>query len=380
MIREMESSANIIEDHEEEEPVTSRKLLSLSVRKKDVSVRLSVPRGTVNNVRQLWDSIRISLFVIGTALVIFIAARNSITWHLQRFWGASGNYWQSKWEYVHRYFNGDEMAIALWGSFIVISLTFWSFNGFLFFLDLTGRPQFLTKYRIQPDKNQPVEKKKLISAILLVAFNLNVLSLPFFYLTFTLMKWRGSSFGLELPMFQWVLLELVVFILVEEVLFYYSHRFLHSAPIYRRIHKKHHEWTSPVGVSSLYAHPIEHIVSNCLPPVIGPILMGSHIATCIMWLTLAIISTTISHCGYHFPFLPSPEAHDFHHLKFMNNFGMLGVLDRLHGTDTLFRASKAYQRHILLLGLVPLSQQIPDDVKKCNDKAVDSDSDSLFKY
>jgi len=43
---------------------------------------------------------------------------------------------------------------------------------------------------------------------------------------------------------------------------------------------------------------------------------------------------------------------------------MLGVLDRLHGTDSLFRASRAYQRHILLLGFVPLSVQFPDDPKQ----------------
>lgn len=48
----------------------------------------------------------------------------------------------------------------------------------------------------------------------------------------------------------------------------------------------------------------------------------------------------------------------------MNNFGMLGVLDRLHGSDSLFRASRAYQRHVLLLGFVPLSVQFPDDPKQ----------------
>jgi len=43
---------------------------------------------------------------------------------------------------------------------------------------------------------------------------------------------------------------------------------------------------------------------------------------------------------------------------------MLGVLDRLHGTDSLFRASPAYQRHVMLLGFVPLSLQFPDDPKQ----------------
>ena len=50
--------------------------------------------------------------------------------------------------------------------------------------------------------------------------------------------------------------------------------------------------------------------------------------------------------------------------RFVNNFGMLGVLDRLHGTDSLFRASRAYQRHVMLLGFVPLSVQFPDDAKQ----------------
>jgi len=59
--------------------------------------------------------------------------------------------------------------------------------------------------------------------------------------------------------------------------------------------------------------------------------------------------------------------------RFINNFGMLGVLDRLHGTDSLFRASRSYQRHVLLLGFVPLSVQFPDDPKQLG-KAASTDS------
>ena len=50
--------------------------------------------------------------------------------------------------------------------------------------------------------------------------------------------------------------------------------------------------------------------------------------------------------------------------RFTNNFGVLGVLDRLHGTDDMFRKSKCYDRHIMLLGLTPLKQSIPDNEKK----------------
>ncbi len=35
--------------------------------------------------------------------------------HLQRFWGASGDYWQRGWENVCDLFGNDEMFIGVWG-------------------------------------------------------------------------------------------------------------------------------------------------------------------------------------------------------------------------------------------------------------------------
>lgn len=81
------------------------------------------------------------------------------------------------------------------------------------------------------------------------------------------------------------------------------------------MHKIHHEWTAPVGIACIYCHPLEHMVVNLLPVVAGPLLAGSHVTVAWVWLAMAITTTTITHSGYHFPFLLSSERHDYHHAK-----------------------------------------------------------------
>uniref|UniRef100_A0A8D0GYA2 Fatty acid hydroxylase domain containing 2 n=1 Tax=Sphenodon punctatus TaxID=8508 RepID=A0A8D0GYA2_SPHPU len=310
------------------------------------------------------DSVKSNVFMLCTGLLLFAAFRNSVTWHMQTFWGASGHFWQAHWEKFHPSFGGNEWIFFLLGAALVPTLVFWCFNGILLVADVTGKPVFFTRYRIQLGKDYPVDTVKLCKAIRTVLFNQVFISLPMVLLMFPIMRWRGELCGIELPTFHWFLLELAIFSLVEEILFYYSHRLLHHPLLYKHIHKKHHEWTAPIGVVALYAHPIEHVLSNMVPVLMGPLLLGSHVSSIMTWFSLALLVTSLSHCGYHIPFLPSPEFHDYHHLQFNQCYGVLGVLDRLHGTDTVFRKSKAYLRHTVLLSFTPFTEIIPDSPKK----------------
>ena len=76
---------------------------------------------------------------------------------------------------------------------------------------------------------------------------------------------------------------------------------------------------------------------------------------------MVLMSTLNAHSGYHFPLLPSPEFHDYHHLKFNQNFGVLGILDSLHGTDSMWLKSKQAERHYMLLSSTPAREMFPDD-------------------
>jgi hypothetical protein len=50
--------------------------------------------------------------------------------------------------------------------------------------------------------------------------------------------------------------------------------------------------------------------------------------------------------------------------RFNQNFGVLGVLDWLHGTDVIFRQSRAYDRHVYFLNTTPLKELYPDEPAK----------------
>jgi len=53
--------------------------------------------------------------------------------------------------------------------------------------------------------------------------------------------------------------------------------------------------------------------------------------------------------------------------RFNQCYGVIGVLDRIHGTDVMFRKSKSYARHILMLNLKSPREAFPDD-SKCKTK------------
>lgn len=140
-----------------------------------------------------------------------------------------------------------------------------------------------------------------------------------------------------------------IFAICTEIVFYHNHKWCHTNEfLYQNVHKLHHSVHSPIAISAVYCHPIEHVIVNTFSVISGFIVFaliggGSHIIIASLWASIVLISTLHAHSGYHFPFvmqlIGKPEFHDFHHKSIHYNFGVFGLCDWYYGTDKGFKQS-----------------------------------------
>lgn len=227
---------------------------------------------------------------------------------------------------------------------LVSVVVYWVNGLFLFLIDTIYRPELLLQYKIQ--KGQSFDKCKLWNVVKTLLVNQIFVIFPFAFAV----SWIQQRYGVgpyidqTLPSPKEMALHTIGFVLVDEVLFYYGHRLLHQKAIYRHCHKIHHEFTSPIGLVAIYCHPFEMLVSNVIPLFGGCVPMSSHMYTVLGWVVFAVLGTQTHHCGFHWPWMMhdhQPSFHDFHHQKFTCNYGNITWLDRLHGTDKMYRDYQA---------------------------------------
>lgn len=142
--------------------------------------------------------------------------------------------------------------------------------------------------------------------------------------------------------------QLIFFMLVEDFSFYWMHRLVHTRFLYSKIHKKHHEFKTTVGIAATYAHFLEFIFVDAVPSGMGCALIGNrtHVFTYYMWVVVRIVESTDGHSGYDFPWSPfrlvplgtSASHHDYHHSHTVGNFSsFFSIWDKICGTDIPYK-------------------------------------------
>jgi sterol desaturase/sphingolipid hydroxylase (fatty acid hydroxylase superfamily) len=194
-------------------------------------------------------------------------------------------------------------------------------------------PRFSARHKLQPPPKQPTASE--VRHCLLITLRSQLISVVLALIPYYLSAAHHIPPALRvsptLPSPAEFVTHFAACCLLREILFYYSHRALHSPFLYRSIHKIHHRFTAPVSLASQYAHPVEHIVANALPLAIPPAVLKTHVLTAWAFLAFMLVETCTVHSGFDF-FGGLAWMHDEHHRRFNVNFGAFGMLDWLHGT------------------------------------------------
>jgi len=231
-------------------------------------------------------------------------------------------------------------VIEFWGSLLVQLVFFWFPSIFYLGLDYVA-PNFSQRHKLQAQTKQPTLAE--VKDYLRVVLGNQFLSALLHILLLSLSGLAGGKpnlrFDARLPSIVQIILDVLTCMILREVLFYYSHRMLHLPLLYPKIHKVHHRFTAPVALAARYAHPLEHLLSNTLPISIPPTVLHCHVLSFWLFLAVELLETTTVHSGYDF-LGGIAKRHDTHHEKFLVNFGAIGFLDWVHGTDKMKRHKK----------------------------------------
>jgi sterol desaturase/sphingolipid hydroxylase (fatty acid hydroxylase superfamily) len=220
------------------------------------------------------------------------------------------------------------LALSI-GTFLIVAIP-WTL---LAFFD----PDWAKPYKIQ---QKPFQVRKYFwPNIARITINSSMMLL-LLIVTWPILKHSNIHLGEIPPWYVWVI-QLAFFLLLDDFLFYWMHRWLHENKwMLRKVHSVHHRIRNTCALDGNYFHWAEFVMIGSLA-MLGPIIVGCHLYVLYMWIIIRNIEAADGHAGYDFPwnplrFLPlydGPVYHDFHHARFKGNYaGALHYVDRFFGT------------------------------------------------
>jgi lathosterol oxidase len=136
----------------------------------------------------------------------------------------------------------------------------------------------------------------------------------------------------------------VLMILLHDTWFYWSHRFMHWKPIFRRVHRVHHLSHNPTPWAAFAFHPLEACVEAMVFPLVL-LFIPIHPLAAGIWLLYMTILNVGGHLGFEllppgfvrhpvFRWHNTGTHHNMHHDHINCNYGLyFNIWDRLMGTN-----------------------------------------------
>lgn len=134
---------------------------------------------------------------------------------------------------------------------------------------------------------------------------------------------------------------LLLYLLVHDTWFYWTHRWLHRPRPFRLAHAVHHASRPPTAWAAMSFHPLEAISGAVVIPALV-FLIPIHVAALGLVLAIMTLMGVTNHMGWelfprrlaHSRWLITASHHQRHHDEYRCNYGLYFRLwDRLCGTD-----------------------------------------------
>lgn len=264
-----------------------------------------------------------------------LAAGTSFVSNIENLWAAYYAWW-----------NNDFLATGM--LFLVIhEVVYFGRSLPWYILDYTG---YLRKYKIQDKTISQAEQLKCLTDVLVSHAFIEAIPIFAFQPICNMLEIDISA---NFPTLKTFAIQIAAFFLMEDTWHYWLHRGLHYGPFYKYIHKQHHKYAAPFGLTAEYAHPIEVAVTGLGTvgsPLLWAYLFGNvHLVTVICWVVGRLLQAIDAHSGYEFPwsfhhFFPmwaGADHHDEHHKYFVGNYSSsFRHWDYFLGTETPSTAKK----------------------------------------
>ena len=147
----------------------------------------------------------------------------------------------------------------------------------------------------------------------------------------------------------------VVYLLLHDAFYYWSHRLMHWKPLFRAFHAGHHRHVEPSPFAGFAFDPLEAALTGWfLPALVFVIPMEAHLAVTL--LMVITVTGVINHCGWEvWPqrwvkgafgrWIVVPSHHSQHHARFGANYGLhFQIWDRAMGTNAASMSHPAWAR------------------------------------
>ncbi|MDP4284697.1 MAG: sterol desaturase family protein [Bacteroidota bacterium] len=226
--------------------------------------------------------------------------------------------------------------------FIIITGRYFLVGGLFYLIFYVWFPLKWAERKINKKKYKQGQLKKEIKWSLITSILFSVagaITVILWQKGYTKVYTRPNLYG------WWYLpVSLIIFMLLHETYYYWLHRLLHHPPVFRIVHKVHHDSNIASPFTAFSFHPLEGLLQAVFLPVML-LILPMYYYVIIIQLTIMTFSSVINHLDIEiYPggsnniwgkWIIGATHHSLHHKQFKYNYGLYFTFwDKIQKTES----------------------------------------------